>query len=95
MTREEREDAIKFFEEVAKKEVDNANYSKLAIEALQDRIVTRQQLRDLYDKFDKKTWSESEDVRGDNMIEIGTARQILCDLFCELGVWDEGKEPEI
>ena len=47
MTREEREDAIKFFEEVAKKEVDNANYSKLAIEALQDRIVTRQQLSDL------------------------------------------------
>ena len=34
MTREEREDAIVFFEEVAKKEVDNAKYSKLAIEAL-------------------------------------------------------------
>lgn len=34
MTREEREDAIKFFEEVAKKEINNAKYSKLAIEAL-------------------------------------------------------------
>lgn len=29
------------------------------------------------------------------MIEIGTARQILCDLFCELGVWNEGEESDI
>lgn len=35
MTREEREDAIKFFEEVAKREVGNAKYSRLAIEALE------------------------------------------------------------
>ena len=56
---------------------------------------TKQQLRKLYDEFDRKTWSESEDVRGDNMIEIGTARQILCDLLCELGVWDEGEPSEI
>lgn len=57
--------------------------------------ITKLQLRKLYDEFDRKTWSESEDVRGDNMIEIGTARQILCDLLCELGVWNEGEEPEI
>lgn len=95
MTTEELKDAIKFFEEVAKKAVDNDKYSKLALEALQDRIITKKQLRDLFDEFDRKTWSESEDVRGDNMIEIGTARQILCDLLCELGVWNEGEEPEI
>lgn len=35
MTREERDDAIKFFEEVAEREVNNAKYSKLAIEALE------------------------------------------------------------
>ena len=34
MTREERKDAIKFFKEVAEREVNNAKYSKLAIEAL-------------------------------------------------------------
>ena len=39
MTRKERKDAIKFFEEVAKKEVDNAKYSKLAIEALEQEPV--------------------------------------------------------
>lgn len=37
MTNEEREDAIKFFNEVAKKEVNNAKYSKLAIEALEQQ----------------------------------------------------------
>lgn len=35
MTREEREDAIKFFKEVAEREVGNAKYSCLAIEALE------------------------------------------------------------
>ena len=35
MTKEEREDAIKFFKEVAEREVSNAKYSKLAIEALE------------------------------------------------------------
>lgn len=35
MTIEEREDAIKFFKEVAEKEVNNAKYSRLAIEELE------------------------------------------------------------
>ena len=39
MTREEREDAIKFFKEVAEREVNNAKYSKLAIEALEQESV--------------------------------------------------------
>ena len=55
----------------------------------------RKQLRDLYDEFVRETWSESEDVRGDNMIKTKTARQILSDLLCELGVWDEGEKLEI
>lgn len=38
MTREEREDAIKFFKEVAEREVNNAKYSKLAIEALAQEL---------------------------------------------------------
>lgn len=52
------------------------------------------QLRNLYDEFARETWSESEDVRGDNMIKIKTARQILWDLLYELRVWDEGEEAE-
>jgi hypothetical protein len=78
-----------------KEAVEMCKVDILELEALQDGIITRKKLRDLYDEFDRKTWSESENVRDDNMIEIGTARQILCDLFCELGVWDEGEEPEI
>lgn len=35
MTREERDEANKFFKEVAEREVNNAKYSKLAIEALE------------------------------------------------------------
>ena len=35
MTREDRNDAIEFFKKVEEKEVDNARYSRLAIEALQ------------------------------------------------------------
>ena len=40
MTREEREDAIIFFKEVAEREVNNAKYSKLAIEALEQEPKT-------------------------------------------------------
>lgn len=90
MTREEQEDAIKCFEKVAK-------YSKLTLEMLQNRIVTRQQLRNLFDEFDKKTWSESEDVRGDDMIEIGTARQIyvICSVSLECGTREKSRKYEI
>lgn len=35
MSREERDDAIRFFREVAEREIGNAKYSKLAIEALE------------------------------------------------------------
>lgn len=37
MTKEEREDAINFFKAVAEREVNNAKYSKLAIEALEQK----------------------------------------------------------
>jgi hypothetical protein len=30
-----------------------------------------------------------EDVRGDDMIEVGYAEQFLQDLLCEFGCWDE------
>ena len=52
MTREERKDAIKFFEGVAEKEIGNAKYSKLAIEALKQQdscedAISRQAVLDL------------------------------------------------
>lgn len=74
------------------KEKSKFDFLKLCDKAtgLEDSDISRRQLRDLYDKFDRETWSESEDVRGDDMIEVGTARQILCDLLGELGVWEEG-----
>lgn len=40
MTNKERKDAISFFKEVAEKEVNNAKYSKLAIEALEQKHQT-------------------------------------------------------
>ena len=65
MTREEREDAIKFFEEVAKKEINNAKYSKLAIEALEqqpcDDVVSREDaLNSLIDNTDFEGWELSQ-----------------------------------
>lgn len=62
MTREEREDAIVFFEEVAKKEVDNAKYSKLAIEALKQEpcedCISRQAVLDIA-KSSKSNWIDN------------------------------------
>lgn len=57
--------------------------------------IERSQLVDLYDRFQKKVFAHQETVLDEDMINTGTAEQILCDLLCELGVWDEGEESEI
>lgn len=64
--------------------------------AFDDRSkVGRSQLVDLFDRFRKRVSKHQEKVLDEDMIDSGTAVQILCDLLCELGVWDEGEEPEI
>lgn len=79
------------------KEKSKFDFLKLCDKATgsEDSDINRRKLRYLYAEFDRRTWSESEDVRGNDMIEVGTARQILCDLLGELGAWKEGEEPEI
>ncbi len=51
-------------------------------------------LEEMYQKFEKKLWSEHEDVRGDDMIEVGYAEQFLQDLLLEFGCWDEEKNEQ-
>lgn len=65
-----------------KKERDN-------LEKLKQKTITIKQLEEMYDKFQKKLWREHEDVRGDDMIEIGYAEQFLQDFLMEFGCWEE------
>lgn len=53
------------------------------------KVVTTKQLEEMYQKFERKLWSVREDVRGDDMVEIGYAEQFLQDLLGEMGCWDE------
>ena len=57
--------------------------------------IGRSQLIALFDRFQKRVSMHQEKVLDEDMINSGTAVQILCDLLCELGVWNEGEEPEI
>ena len=72
---------VELFNKV-KKERDN-------LEKLKQKTITIKQLEEMYDKFQKKLWREHEDVRGDDMIEIGYAEQFLQDLLMEFGCWEE------
>lgn len=72
---------VELFNKV-KKERDN-------LEMLKQKTITIKQLEEMYDKFQKKLWREHEDVRGDDMIEIGYAEQFLQDLLMEFGCWEE------
>lgn len=56
------------------------------------KCVTTEQLEEMYKQFEKKLWSVREDVRGDDMIEVGFAEQFLQDLLAELGCWDREEE---
>lgn len=57
--------------------------------------IGRSQLVALFDRFQKRVSMHQEKVLDEDMIDSGTAVQILCDLLCELGVWNEGEAPEI
>ena len=59
------------------------------LEKIKQETITIKQLEEMYDKFQKKLWHEHEDVRGDDMIEIGYAEQFLQDLLMEFGCWEE------
>lgn len=72
---------IELFNQV-KKERDN-------LEKLKQETITIKQLEEMYDKFQKKLWHEHENVRGDDMIEIGYAEQFLQDFLMEFGCWEE------
>lgn len=72
---------VELFNKV-KKERDN-------LEKLKQETITIKQLEEMYDKFQKKLWREHEDVRGDDMIEVGYAEQFLQDLLMEFGCWEE------
>lgn len=77
---------VELFNKV-KKERDN-------LEKLKQGTITIKQLEEMYDKFQKKLWREHENVRGDDMVEIGYAEQFLQDLLMEFGCWEEVAEEE-
>ena len=58
------------------------------------KTVTVKQLEDMYISYEKSLWREHEDVRGDDMIEVGYAEQFLQDLLGEFGCWDEDMQNE-
>ena len=72
---------VELFNQV-KKERDN-------LEKLKQGTITIKQLEEMYEKNQKKLWHEHEDVRGDDMVEIGYAEQFLQDLLMEFGCWEE------
>ncbi len=78
---------VEVFNQV-KKERDN-------LEKLKQETITIKQLEEMYDKFQKKLWREHEDVRGDDMIEVGYAEQFLQDLLMEFGCWEEADEGQL
>lgn len=78
---------VELFNKV-KKERDN-------LEKLKQKTITIKQLEEMYDKFQKKLWHEHEDVRGDDMIEVGYAEQFLQDLLMEFGCWEEADEGQL
>lgn len=53
------------------------------------KIVTTKQLEKMYEDYDKCLWREHEDVRGADMVEMGTALDLLQEQLCLLGCWDE------
>lgn len=74
--------------------VDVSSVASYMKKAICNKTVTVKQLEEMYDKFQKKLWSVHEDVRGDDMIEVGYAEQFLQDLLGEFGCWDEEMQNE-
>lgn len=89
-------------ESVAKEIKEKSRYDFLKLcesakfAAFDDRSkIRKRQLIALFECFRKRVSMHQEKVLDEDMIDSGTAVQILCDLLCELGVWDEGEQPEI
>jgi hypothetical protein len=57
-----------------------------------ETTVTTKQLEEMYDSYEKSLWREHEDVRGDDMVEMGTALQLLEEELCLLGCWDREEQ---
>ena len=57
--------------------------------AICNKTVSIKQLEEMYDSYEKSLWREHEDVRGDDMVEIGYAEQFLEELLMEFGCWDK------
>lgn len=55
--------------------------------------ITSKNLEEMHSEYSKQLWRNKEDVRGDDMIEIGHAEQMLQELLYEFGCWGE-KENE-
>ena len=60
--------------------------------APETKSVTTKQLEKMYEDYEKSLWREHEDVRGDDMVEMGTALTLLQEELCLLGCWDEEVE---
>ena len=54
-----------------------------------EKTITTKTLENMYERFQNKIWHEHEDVMGNQMVEMGTAEQILSDFLLELGCWDD------
>lgn len=64
------------------------DYKRLKEQEPTVKAIPLKQLEEMYEKFQKKLWRESEDVRGDDMIEVGFAEESLQEFLIEFGCWD-------
>lgn len=63
----------------------------MAIEALQKNITTNQ-LEEMYEKYTQYLWKDSEDVLGNDMIEVGYAEEYIAERLREFGCWCKEEE---
>ena len=56
--------------------------------------ISTKQLDEMYSSYEKSLWREHEDVRGDDMVEMGTALNLLSEELCLLGCWDDDEVEE-
>lgn len=102
MTREEAKSCIGTIEMLQRlaynihgvMDVIDADNCKKIIKALEQepKTVTVKQLEEMYDSYETSLWREHEDVRGDDMVELGTAELLLQEELCILGCWDDEVE---
>ena len=56
------------------------------------KVVTTEQLEEMYIKFQQRLWHEHEDVMGNDVVELGFAEQSLQNYLMEFGCWDRESE---